>query len=425
MLIENILIALNSIKANKLRSFLTMLGIIIGIGSVIAIVTIGDSIASGVNKEMQGYGARNIEIYVSQKNGPTFNENTGEFSEPEEVGREMNENDMLSKDIIIGYEKAFSNQIQALSLEESIGQVTPKNKRFKSNINVSGVNNGYKDFNKLEMLTGNFIENNDIENKSSNVVVSDKFVKEYFGNKYDNNQALGKTFEIEVNKKILNLYIVGVYKFKTNAYTDKNTATNALIPYTTALKFNRKQPYFQGFKVVPKEEIDVKKFQLDTNTYLSSYYTHNDSFQITTFGLTSMINSQNVLMNKLKLGISAIAAISLLVGGIGIMNIMMVSVTERTREIGIRMALGAKGSTIRLQFIIESIFVSGIGGLIGIFFGIIIGAVGSKMMGYSSSPSIQAAIIAVTFSMAIGVFFGYYPANKAANLDPIEALRYE
>lgn len=130
-------------------------------------------------------------------------------------------------------------------------------------------------------------------------------------------------------------------------------------------------------------------------------------------------------MNKLKLGISAIAAISLLVGGIGIMNIMMVSVTERTREIGIRMALGAKGSTIRLQFIIESIFVSGIGGLIGIFFGIIIGAIGSKMMGYSPSPSIQAAIIAVTFSMAIGVFFGYYPANKAANLDPIEALRYE
>ena len=130
-------------------------------------------------------------------------------------------------------------------------------------------------------------------------------------------------------------------------------------------------------------------------------------------------------MNKLKLGISAIAAITLLVGGIGIMNIMMVSVTERTREIGIRMALGAKGSTIRLQFIIESIFVSGIGGLIGIFFGIIIGAIGSKMMGYSSSPSIQAAIIAVTFSMAIGVFFGYYPANKAANLDLIEALRYE
>ena len=420
MLIENIKIALNSIKANKLRSILTMLGIIIGIGSVIAIVTIGDSIANGVNKEMQGYGARNIEIYVTNKNEFSTDENMYEVSSVE-----MSEKDMLSKDMLLDYEKAFSNQIQALSIEEAIGQITLKNNRFKSNINILGVNKGYKDFNKLEMLSGDFIKENDINNISYNAVVSDKFIKEYFGSKYNNNEVLNKNIEIEINNKFLNLTIAGVYKFKSDEYTDKNTYSNILLPYTTAFKFNKKQVYFQSFKVVPKEDIDVIKFQLDTNTFLSSYYTHNNSYQITTFGLTSLVNSQNDLMNKLKLGISAIAGISLFVGGIGIMNIMMVSVTERTREIGIRMALGAKASTIKSQFIIEAIFISGIGGIIGLILGIIIGTIGSNMMKYSSSPSLFAGFIAISFSMAIGIFFGYYPANKASNLDPIEALRYE
>ncbi|MDI9518250.1 MAG: ABC transporter permease [Bacillota bacterium] len=420
MLIENIKIALNSIKANKLRSILTMLGIIIGIGSVIAIVTIGDSIANGVNKEMQGYGARNIEIYVTNKNEFSTDENMYEVSSVE-----MSEKDMLSKDMLLDYENAFSNQIQALSIEESIGQITLKNNRFKSNINILGVNKGYKDFNKLEMLSGDFIKENDINNISYNAVVSDKFIKEYFGSKYNNNEVLNKNIEIEINNKFLNLTIAGVYKFKSDEYTDKNTYSNILLPYTTAFKFNKKQVYFQSFKVVPKEDIDVIKFQLDTNTFLSSYYTHNNSYQITTFGLTSLVNSQNDLMNKLKLGISAIAGISLFVGGIGIMNIMMVSVTERTREIGIRMALGAKASTIKSQFIIEAIFISGIGGIIGLILGIIIGTIGSNMMKYSSSPSLFAGFIAISFSMAIGIFFGYYPANKASNLDPIEALRYE
>ena len=206
MLIENIKIALNSIKANKLRSILTMLGIIIGIGSVIAIVTIGDSIANGVNKEMQGYGARNIEIYVTNKNDFSSDDNMYEVSSVE-----MSEKDMLSKDIILDYEKAFLNQIHALSIEESIGQITLKNNRFKSNINILGVNKGYKDFNKLEMLSGDFIKENDINNISYNAVVSDKFIKEYFGNKYNNNEVLNKNIEIEINNKF-NLLLFEHYK---------------------------------------------------------------------------------------------------------------------------------------------------------------------------------------------------------------------
>lgn len=414
MLKENIIIALNSIKANKLRAILTMLGIIIGIGSVIAIVTIGDSIAAGVNKEMQKFGARNVEIYVSAKNMDESGQNNDV--------RAMSENDMISEKMIHEFQKTFKSKLESLTIEETIGQDTIKNKKYKSIINVIGTNEQYLTFNKLKLVSGHFLEEKDIEKGSNHVVVSDKFAKDLYGT---NEVALGKVVEIDINKRITNFIIVGVYQLEASQHIDKNTPTNALIPYSTAFKLSRKPMVFQTIKTCPTQGLDVKKFQVEATTFLSSYYTKNDTYDVTTFGMSSMIKSENDMMNKLKLGISAIAAISLLVGGIGIMNIMMVSVTERTKEIGIRMALGAKGSTIRSQFIIESIFVSGIGGIIGIVLGMIVGSIGSKMMGYPATPSIQAAIIAVTFSMMIGIFFGYYSANKASKLDPIEALRYE
>ena len=159
--------------------------------------------------------------------------------------------------------------------------------------------------------------------------------------------------------------------------------------------------------------------------FFASYYTRNDSWTVSASSLASLLDSMSSMMNTVSLGISAIAALSLLVGGIGVMNIMMVSVTERTREIGTRKALGAPASAIRMQFITESVILCLIGGFIGIVLGLALGTVLSNVVGYAAKPSIAAILIAVGFSMAIGVFFGYYPANKAAKLDPIEALRYE
>ena len=141
--------------------------------------------------------------------------------------------------------------------------------------------------------------------------------------------------------------------------------------------------------------------------------------------MDSMIGQMTATLGTMKMAVSVIAAISLLVGGIGVMNIMLVSVTERTREIGTRKALGAKNSAIRVQFIVESMIICLIGGVIGVLLGTTLGRLGSVVLGAPSWPSPVVVLVAVTFSMAIGVFFGYYPANKAAKLDPIEALRYE
>ena len=171
--------------------------------------------------------------------------------------------------------------------------------------------------------------------------------------------------------------------------------------------------------------MDVSTFTTELSTYLSNIYAKNIKFEAQASNMESMLESMTSMMSTVALAISGIAGISLLVGGIGVMNIMLVSVTERTREIGTRKALGAKGSHIKMQFIVESIIICSIGGLMGIGLGLGLGTIGAKAMGFVNKVSPLVIIISFSFSMFIGVFFGYYPAKKAAELDPIEALRYE
>ena len=163
----------------------------------------------------------------------------------------------------------------------------------------------------------------------------------------------------------------------------------------------------------------------NTEDFFDSYYTRNQSWTVSASSMETMVSTVTEMISTVQVAIAAIAAISLLVGGIGVMNIMMVSITERTREIGTRKALGAPGFAIRLQFIVESVVICLIGGVIGIILGIALGAWGASLLGYAAKPSLTAIVASVGFSMAIGIFFGYYPASKAAKLDPIEALRYE
>ena len=170
----------------------------------------------------------------------------------------------------------------------------------------------------------------------------------------------------------------------------------------------------------------VQDFADRSTEYINrSFYRDNKYVKIESQNMDSMIGQMTATLGTMKMAVSVIAAISLLVGGIGVMNIMLVSVTERTREIGTRKALGATNGSIRVQFIVESVIICLIGGVLGILAGLGLGAAGANLLGYAAAPSAGVIFIAVAFSMAIGVFFGYYPANKAARLDPIEALRYE
>lgn len=180
-------------------------------------------------------------------------------------------------------------------------------------------------------------------------------------------------------------------------------------------------------QVKASEEVtDTKLFAEQTAQYFNRrFYRSNKYVAIQAESMDSMIGQMTGMMDTMKLAISVIAAISLLVGGIGVMNIMLVSVTERTREIGTRKALGAKNSAIRIQFIVESMIICLIGGVIGVLLGTTLGRLGSVLLGAPGWPSPLVVTVAVGFSMAIGIFFGYYPANKASKLDPIEALRYE
>ena len=209
------------------------------------------------------------------------------------------------------------------------------------------------------------------------------------------------------------------------ASSDADITTDLFIPIQTEWKLTGTIEGYYYINVMTKQGTDSRALAQDFQDYFNRFYTRNQDFQIMAISLDSVIDQYASMMGTVQVAIAVIAAISLLVGGIGVMNIMLVSVTERTREIGTRKALGAKNSAIRMQFIVESVIICLIGGIIGIIFGMLLGYAGASLLGFPAHPSVDAILIAVCFSMAIGVFFGYYPANKAAKLDPIEALRYE
>ena len=240
------------------------------------------------------------------------------------------------------------------------------------------------------------------------------------------------TVSVGQSNTLQTFYIVGVYKYTEDSYasmfgssSDDDVQTTIYIPIQTAKAIAGAAEGWQSLTAVASADADVSSFVNTVGNYFASYYTYNDSWTVSASSLSSLLDSMTEMLASVSLGISAIAAISLLVGGIGVMNIMMVSVTERTREIGTRKALGAPGSAIRMQFITESVILCLIGGAIGVLLGIAAGLGLSAAMQVSGKPSLASILVAFGFSMAIGVFFGYYPANKAARLDPIEALRYE
>ncbi|MGX8700758.1 ABC transporter permease [Caproiciproducens sp.] len=409
-LLENISLAINGLISNKMRALLTMLGIIIGIGSVIAITSVGNAMTTSVNDALANFGITNISVYLSSKEGGGG-------------GSAMTKDDYIATDMIAKYQKKYADKITAIGLSASAGTGKIKNGHKTSNVSLSGVNEGSMLVDNITVIRGRFIAEKDEQRVSKVAVISERLAAELYGSA-DN--PIGKQIRMETNYGYKTYTVVGVYQEASSSmFMRQDTRTTFYIPVTAAKELTGDDDGYQSLTVMAARGIDYTQFADDTQNFFNTFYTKNKFFQCFAMSLESQISEMNSMMGTLTLAISIIAAISLLVGGIGVMNIMLVSVTERTREIGVRKALGAPDSAIRTQFIVESMIICLIGGIFGIILGAGLGYAGGLLLKQAAYPTLSSIAVAVGFSMVIGIFFGYYPANKAAKLDPIEALRYE
>lgn len=426
---ENIVMAITGLLSNKMRAFLTMLGIIIGIGSVIAIMTVGDSLTNSVNDSMQSMGANNIIVSLQQKTGDeeADAENDMAFT-GDSAAAQPTEDDYITEEMLTQLQSTYQDSIQAVSLTESVGSGQVKDGRLYANVTVTGVNPGYFLANKTEIVAGRNLSARDYEGGKRVALVSDKLVNNMFGGK--NDRAVGASVEVQVGNDYYTYTIVGVYKYEQNSMnfslsSEKDINTNLYIPIKTAQTQLHSPGGYQMVTLVTAQGVNSTDLSGTVQQFLNVYYRTNPDFQVMAFSMESMVSAFSSMLSTVQVAISVIAGISLLVGGIGVMNIMLVSITERTREIGTRKALGATNQSIRMQFIIEAMIICLIGGVIGVALGVGGGSAAANALGYPARASVSSIIIALVFSMSIGVFFGYYPANKAAKMDPIEALRYE
>lgn len=404
LFIENIKLALTSIRSNKMRSFLTMLGIIIGISSVIAITSIGDSAKATVSKEFENFGKNAVAIYPDwrQNRDPsaglpiTFSqENMDAFS-----NRFVNE-------------IAYIDPYLSTQSEATVGRVEGK-------WSIQGVAGNFDKFKKMNIIHGRMISDADLKGKRNYIVIEKKGAEFFFNTE----NPVGKVLDLKINGELKEFVIVGIYEEEKSLFSALMPASgySAYSPYTSIQGDGELEAGVLNLYV--SEGYDIKR----TSEAMVNYLEKLKGLEKGTYTAESVESQQGTadqILGTLSLAIGAIAAISLVVGGIGIMNIMLVSVTERTREIGIRKALGARTKDILVQFLVESMIISAIGGVIGTALGAGIAIIGMSIAGAELVISPLVVLFAVLFSAMVGMFFGIYPARKAAKMDPIEALRYE
>ncbi len=403
MLLENMSMAFSAIKANKMRSFLTMLGIIIGIGSVISIVSIGDTMRKMFADIYKDVGITQAYVAIGYWIDDTRRSDYFTLDELERVKE------------IFGDEIAYIDSNAFTSSDTMYG-------RTKVKFDYQGIDSNYQDVQPVNMVYGRYLNEGDIKGRRKNVVMDTESAVKLFGVE----DAVGKTFRTTIFGETEVYTVVGIYKKDINPIQAMLMGTSggngrAFIPYTILTWPN---DTFYYLHVYAADHVNLSDFFSRLVAYVAKMKDRKpEDFYIQT--AIDQMGTVDTMMGGLAGAVGGIAAISLLVGGIGIMNIMLVSVTERTREIGIRKSLGARTRDIMIQFLTESAILSACGGIIGILLGVGLVSFGASLLGMQAVVKPGVVLLAVGFSAMVGIFFGIYPASKAAKADPIDALRYE
>ena len=402
--INSVKIALNALKRNKFRAFLTMLGIIIGVASVIVMLAIGQGSKKSIQDQMSGMGTNLIFVMpgAEQKGGVRMG-----FSDAQN----------LKLSDLDGVEKNCP-AISGVSPEvRSSGQAVVGNQNWPTSI--YGVNNKYFNIRKYTIGSGRSFTENEILTYAKVCLVGKTIVK----NLFPKTDPIGQTIRF----KSIPLLIIGVLGEKGENGMGQDQDDLIMAPFTTVQKRILAITYIQSIATsAASEELNNTAIAQITESIRKSHKLKTgdaDDFQVRS--QSEMVQMFSSISDIMTLLLGAISGISLLVGGIGIMNIMYVSVTERTREIGLRLSVGGRGNDILMQFLIESILLSVFGGIIGISLGIATTSVTASIMSWPVVITPASVIMAFLVCTVIGVFFGWYPARKAASLNPIDALRYE
>lgn len=387
---QSVRMSVASILGNKGRSALTMLGIIIGVASVILLTGIGGGATKSITDSLAEMGTKLITVSINTRNS----------------SRSVKQADI--EEFVSENPELFSEYSPYVS---GVAQVKSGSDNFQTSLD--GIDSNYSSVQNAEVTNGRFFTDSDIERRANVAIVGTYIQAELFGGM----NPVGETIKLNGTK----FTIVGVYK-ETDDSTESSGDNKVSIPYTTAMRFLKNKTISTYYMLAASEDA-VDRAVEAADAFIAKKLGTDEGYRVSS--ISEMLDTLNEMTGTMTAMLAGIAAISLVVGGIGIMNIMTVSVSERTREIGIRKAIGARTTDILTQFLIESVILSAMGGVIGIIVGLGAGVLAGKALGMDFVTQTNMVFLSFGFSIFIGVFFGIMPARKAARLHPIDALRSE